>query len=89
MSDSPLLMFYEDNCEPCVVVEPFVTRLEKELDVKINRLEAMNNRKNRQLLEKHAGLSMVPFFYNKKTGKKIAGETDYETLKKWALGKND
>lgn len=89
MSDKQLLMFYEDNCEPCVVVEPFVTRLEKEHGVKINRLEVMNNQKNRQLLEKHAGLSMVPFFYNEITGQKISGETDYETLKKWASVIND
>ena len=26
----------------------------------------------------------VPFFFNKKTGKWLCGEVDYERLKKWA-----
>lgn len=77
-------MFYSDNCEPCVVMEPLVQRLEKEEGVKVERLEVWYNEKNKALLEKYAGVSTIPFFYNEATGKKIVGETDYESLKKWA-----
>lgn len=72
---------------PCVVMEPLIKQLEKEIGVKIDKLEAMRNEKNRQLLERYAGISMVPFFYNEITGEKISGESDYDSLKKWAQGK--
>lgn len=77
-------MFYEENCDPCVVMEPVVNKVEKELGVKIDRLEVWYNKNNKRLLEKYAGFATVPFFYNEATGKKISGETNYETLKKWA-----
>ncbi len=90
MKRKRLLMFYSDNCEPCVAMEPLVTTLEKEQNLKVRRLEVWYNQVNKGLLEKYAGLSTVPFFYNEANGKKISGETDYETLKNWALGsKND
>ena len=81
-------MFYSDNCEPCVVVYPLVDKLEKELNVKVYRLEVWSDQKNKKLLEKYAGFSAVPFFYNEATGKKITGETDYEELREWAKKAN-
>jgi len=84
MKNDRLLMFYEEKCDPCVVMEPIVNKLEKELGTKIDRLEVWYNQGNKQLLDKYAGLATVPFFYNEKTGEKIEGETDYETLKNWA-----
>ncbi len=89
MSEKRLIMFYEEQCAPCVAMEPLINELEKNLGIKIEKLEAMSNEKNRQLLEKYAGVSMVPFFYNEDTGAKISGEADYNSLKKWAQGKND
>lgn len=89
MNEKRLIMFYEEKCEPCVMMEPLIEKLEKELGVNVERLEAMNNGKNHQLLEKYAGISTVPFFYNEVTGEKIFGESDYESLKKWAQSKND
>ena len=83
MKKKRLLMFYEEKCDPCVVMEPIVNKLEKELGTKIDRLEVWYNQSNKQLLDKYAGLATVPFFYNEKTGEKIEGETDYETLKNW------
>ena len=77
-------MFYEEKCEPCVAMEPLVDKLESELDLKVDRLEVWNNPDNKQLLDKYAGVSMVPFFYNEATGAKINGESDYEALKLWA-----
>lgn len=87
MNEKRLIMFYEEKCVPCVVMEPLIKQLEKEIGVKIDKLEAMRNEKNRQLLERYAGISMVPFFYNEITGEKISGESDYDSLKKWAQGK--
>ncbi len=66
-------------------MEPIVSKLEKELGAKIYRLEVWYNYANRRLLDKYAGIASVPFFYNEKTGKKIAGEADYETLRNWAM----
>ena len=83
MKKKRLLMFYEEKCDPCVVMEPIVNKLEKELGTKIDRLEVWYNQSNKKLLGKYAGLATVPFFYNEKTGEKIEGETDYETLKNW------
>jgi len=31
----------------------------------------------------------VPAFYNAKTGEAFCGETDYENLRDWALGKRE
>ena len=87
MNEKRLIMFYEEKCVPCVAMEPLINQLEKELGVKIAKLEAMRNEKNRQLLERYAGVSMVPFFYNEITGERMSGESDYESLKKWAQGK--
>ena len=87
MNEKRLIMFYEEKCVPCVVMEPLVNKLEKEIGVRIERFEAMSNEKNHLLLERYAGISMVPFFYNEITGEKISGESDYESLKKWAQGK--
>ena len=88
MQTKRLLMFYEENCDPCVVMEPLITKLEKELNVIVTRLEVWNNQENKKLLEKYAGFSIVPFFYNENTRSKISGETDFDTLESWALGDN-
>ena len=88
MTNDRLLMFYEEECDPCVVMETLVQKIEKELGVNIDRLEVWGNQENKHLLEKYAGVSIVPFFYNESTGVRISGETDFGTLKKWALGAN-
>jgi thiol-disulfide isomerase/thioredoxin len=89
MGKKRLLMFYSDNCEPCAVVDPLVKRLERELNVKVRRLEVWSDQKNRKTLEKYAGFSAVPFFYNEATGKKITGEADYRELVEWAKKANN
>ena len=72
-----------------MVVDPLVTKLEKEQNVKVHRLEVWADQKNRKLLEKYAGFSAVPFFYNEATGRKITGEAAYDELKRWAKGANN
>ena len=88
MTNDRLLMFYEEECDPCVVMETLVQKIEKELGVNIDRLEVWGNQENKHLLEKYSGVSIVPLFYNESTGVRISGETDFGTLKKWALGAN-
>jgi hypothetical protein len=66
---------------------PLVERLEEEEKVNIGKLEVWHNEANAKIMREYdkGYCGGVPFFYNKKTGKWICGETDYERLKKWAL----
>ena len=80
-------MFYSDNCEPCVLMGPLISKLEKSEDVRVERLEVWYNQENKKLLGEYAGFATIPFFYNEKTKKKISGETDYKALKNLALSR--
>ena len=87
MSES-LLAFYGTECYHCHNMDPLIERAEKELNVKITRLEVWHNEDNARLMQKlDADCGGVPYFYNEKTKKSICGEVPYETFKKWALGK--
>jgi hypothetical protein len=66
-----------------------VERLAKEEGIKVESLEVWHKKENeKKKLEIDNGelCGGVPFFYNTQTKKFICGETDYETLKKWAKG---
>ena len=89
-----LIEFYGTECVHCKEMDPLRERLEKEEDIKITRLEVWHNSENARLLEEYDNdgkgnkvCGGVPFFVNEKTGKKICGNTGYEKLKEWALGK--
>jgi len=66
---------------------PLVERLEEEEKINVGKLEVWHNEANAKAMREYdkGYCGGVPFFYNKKTGKWICGETDYERLKKWAL----
>jgi len=83
-----LMEFYGETCPHCIEMKPLVERLEKEENVKIEKYEVWNNKENAELLKKYdTGLcGGVPFFFNGEAKKNICGSTDYESLKKWALG---
>lgn len=83
-----LLMFFGTECTHCHDMMPLVDKLEKELKVKVEKLETWHNSKNAALLEKmdKGECGGVPFFYNEKTKKSICGAVDYAMLKKWAQG---
>ena len=89
MSGTDLIEFYGTECEHCKEMEPLIKKLEEEEGIKITRLEVWHNSKNAELLTKldKIGCGGVPFFYNQKTGNAICGSTNYESFKKWALGK--
>lgn len=84
-----LLDFYGIECVHCHEMDPLVERLEKELGIKVKKIEVWHNAKNAALMEQYdkGFCGGVPFFFNTKTGKWICGSADYDTLKKWALGK--
>ena len=66
---------------------PLVERLESEEGINIGKLEVWHHEANAKIMREYdkGYCSGVPFFFNKKTGKWICGETDYERLKQWAL----
>lgn len=81
-----LMEFYGTECPHCHTMAPFVEQLEKELGVKVERLETWHDATNE---EKRASLDNgfcggVPYFVNTSNGRKLCGAVPYETLKRWA-----
>ena len=88
MPDDDLIEFYGTECVHCKQMEPLMEKLSKELKAKIKRLEVWHNSENMKLLlQLVPGARAIPIFFNRKTGKSILGNTDYDTLKAWAQGK--
>ena len=69
-------------------MEPLIDKLEKELDVTVERLEVWHDDENKATLEAYdKGIcGGVPYFYNTDTKGSICGEATLEELKSWALG---
>ena len=84
-----LIDFYGTECSHCKDMDPLVAKLEKELGVKVEKVEVWHNSKNAALLKSVDTINCggVPFFFNKKTKKGICGSVTYEKLKAWAQGK--
>lgn len=70
-------------------MEPLVEKLEKEMDIKVEKHEVWNSEENAEKMKEYDdGLcGGVPFFYNTDSKQFICGSVDYEVLKKWAEGK--
>jgi len=83
---SDLIEFYGEECPHCKNMEPLIDKLEKEENVKIEKLEVWHNEENTKLMKElgEGKCQGVPFFFNKKTKKIICGEANYEKLKAWA-----
>ena len=85
-----LLMFYGTECTHCHEMIPLVDKLEKEENVKVEKVETWHDSANKKKLEGTKGYKDcggVPFFFNEETGKNICGSVGYDELKTWALGK--
>jgi len=84
-----LLEFTGRECDHCNEMDPLVEKLEKELKIKVEKLEVWHNSKNAEILRKldNGKCGGIPFFFNENTKKFICGATSYEKLKAWALGK--
>lgn len=83
-----LYEFYGDECPHCENMESKVKEVEEDEDVEVEQLEVWNDKENAEKLEKldDGKCGGVPFFYNTESEEWICGETDVETLRKWALG---
>ncbi len=83
-----LLEFYGKECPHCVTMMPMIDKLIAE-GIKIEKFETWHDEKNAAKLETYdRGLcGGVPFFYNTESRQFICGETDEETVRKWAEGK--
>jgi thiol-disulfide isomerase/thioredoxin len=83
-----LYEFYGDECPHCKNMDSKVEQLEEDEDVKVEKLEVWNNQENAEKMEEldDGKCGGVPFFYNTESEEWICGETDIETLKKWANG---
>jgi len=81
-----LLMFTGTECTHCHELEPLIEKLEKELGVKVERLEVWHNSENMKKLQELDGgkCGGIPFLFNEKNEKWICGSADFEKLKEWA-----
>ena len=84
-----LYFFTGRECPHCHEMDPLVEKLEKELKIKLKKLEVWHNAENAKKFQEmdNGFCGGVPLFVNVKTGKKICGSTSYDKLKAWALGK--
>lgn len=84
-----LIKFYGEGCSFCHQMEPLDERLEKELGVKLKRLEVWNNEENqKKMMTLQTGCQGVPIYYNEQSKMVLCGAVDYEVLKRWAKGKD-
>ncbi len=87
------IMFWARECPHCKAMMPYVDKLEKETDIKLERLEIWHNEKNADLMRSYkpiiapkcGGQLKTPTFFNTETNDVICGEVEYEKLKEWAL----
>ena len=88
-----LIMFWGRECPHCHVMMKLVERLEKEENVRFEKLEVWHNQEN---AKKMRSLSSVikpacggelgtTTFYDPFGGVALCGEKPYEELRKWAL----
>jgi thiol-disulfide isomerase/thioredoxin len=88
MAQDDLIEFYGIECIHCRHMEPLIEKLQKETGLKLVKIEVWHNEENAKLMMKYdkGFCGGVPFFFNKKSGKWICGNTDYDSLRKWAQG---
>ena len=86
-----LLEFFGRECIHCMKMTSLIDKLEKEEGIKVERLETWHNKENAKKLKEYDTVACggVPFFINTETGQTICGETDYDSLRAWALHKNE
>mgnify|MGYP001558760038 CR=1 FL=1 len=89
-----LIMFSGTECVHCKEMYPIAEKVEKDLGIKLTKLEVWHNADNAKFMkevdkdaEGNEFCGGIPFFYNEKTGKKLCGNVKYEKLKAWAEGK--
>ena len=78
--------FYGTECPHCERMKPLIQRLEREEELKVESFEVWHDEHNREKMKEYdkGFCGGVPFFFNTESGNWICGETDYESLKRWA-----
>lgn len=95
MTSPKIIMFHGQDCPHCHAMMPLVDKLEKELNIKVERKEVWNNDANAEEMRKYSkeietacgGDLGVPAFVNLENKTALCGETNYENLKLWATKK--
>lgn len=91
-----IIFFHGQDCPHCQKMRPIVDKLEKELKVKIKRLEVWYDEKNADKMREYAKIIIkasddgdlgVPAFVDAKNKEAICGEMPQKELKKWLLEK--
>ena len=84
-----LINFYGKECPHCLRMMPLVEKLRQETGIVVENKEVWHDAENAKLLALYDTnfCGGVPFFYDTETGRHICGESPYEELKTWALGK--
>lgn len=82
-----LYEFYGETCSHCIKMMPIVDKLIDE-GIPIDKMEVWNNDKNSKKMTEYSfeRCPGVPFFFNTDSNQWICGESDEDTLRKWASG---
>ena len=87
-----LVMFHGRECPHCKKMMPRVEKLEKETEIRLEKLEVWHDEKNADLMRSYrqvlapkcGGQLRVPTFLNPENSDVICGEVEFEELKEWA-----
>lgn len=94
----PKLLPHDDNCyllefvagqnNALTYMEPLVKRLERDIGVRVKRLDVTKNIDYYHVLEHigHIECGMFPFYYNRRTSRAICGGSEYVNFREWATG---
>lgn len=84
-----LIEFVTDGSEQCKKMEQIVRDVEKDLNIKVRRIDVSKKPSFVQLYECVGGneCGVLPFYYNRRTAQAICGATYYENLMLLAMGK--
>jgi thiol-disulfide isomerase/thioredoxin len=84
-----LYEYFGDTCPHCITMKPLVEEVEKELGIKVEKLEVWNDEANLAKMEEvdKGRCGGVPFFYNSDTDDFICGSSSKAKLVAWAQGK--
>lgn len=83
-----MLEFVTEGSDHCTQMEPVVQRLEKDLRIKVRKINISKRQDFVKLYDCVGGneCGTVPFFYNRRTAQAVCGPTPYQNLKKLATG---
>lgn len=89
---TPLIMFKvpPGTVEECDIMEKVVKSIEKDLGVKVERLDILRDRFARNLYEKVDEIEFegkIPLLYNRESRQSIYGLDSKERVKAWAQGR--